>query len=512
METMLTIPDNRRDLAARVQRFAWIGLVLTGALLRIAFYSLDRHLWLDEAAVALNILDRPVDTLLLSPLDRNQHAPPLFLLIEKLACQSIPHRPIEKVLRLQPLIVSLAGLLLFARLAGRQLAPLPAFIACGLFAISPPLIRYAAEVKPYAGDVFACLILLTLGVSLNQRSHWSWQRLAFFAATGAVLVWYSFPAVFVMAVVGTYLVLARLRARKKREALWMAVASGIWCFSFCLYVGLIGRHSLGNRELDQFWSIGFISFPVRSIGDVRDAFRILVGLIQSPLGFGGWEVPVLLLAVGYNSLRIRNPLIFCVMSGLILILATASAAHLYPISTRLVLFIAPLTIFAIASGAERILVMCRAHWLPTAAFIGVLVSAQLQTVSSEFMKPRQTGFPQVLQLISERTQEGDSIYLYHRVGTTYELYRRMLELPERRTVDGADHRHTWTEYRSDVEKLHGRVWFVFADWRTSPVDEKVIILLHARAEGQMLEQLDIGGTSAALVELRKRPYVARTSR
>jgi hypothetical protein len=483
--------------------YAVIGIVLTGIIFRVAFFALDRHLWLDEAAIALNILDKPLETLLSEPLDRNQHAPPLFLLIEKLAYLSWPNGPIERLLRLQALITSLAGLLLFSRLVHRQLAPLAALIACALFAISPPLIRYAAEVKPYAGDVLACLILITLGVDLQESDRWTTPRLGWFAATGAVLVWYSFPAVFVMVALGAYLIISKARGGNRGAALRLAGVAGVWLLSFCLYMLLLGRHSLANRELHQFWSIGFLPFPFGSMGDVSDSFRILAGLVQSPLGFGAWELPVALLAVGLVSVRERNPLILGVTVGVILILAIASAGHLYPISTRLVLFVAPLTVCAIASGAEGVFVLCRSHWLASVVVVGALVAAQLMTLSSEFIRPPQTGFPQVLRMVSERTQEGDRIYLYHRVGTTYALYQRVLRLPKRQTIRGADLSQNWTEYRSDFNNLHGRVWLLFSDVRTSPVNEREIILHQARARGRMLEELEVGGTSAALVEMRE---------
>jgi predicted membrane-bound mannosyltransferase len=59
-----------------------ICLLFIGIILRIWQYAANRSLWLDEAALALNIVNRSFIGLLL-PLDNNQQAPLGFLIIQK---------------------------------------------------------------------------------------------------------------------------------------------------------------------------------------------------------------------------------------------------------------------------------------------------------------------------------------------------------------------------------------------------------------------------------------------
>jgi hypothetical protein len=306
-----------------------------------------------------------------------------------------------------------------------------------------------------------------------------------------------------MAVLGTYLIVSMWLAGNTATAIRLAGVAVVWLLSFCLYFLLIGRHSLANRELQQFWSIGFIPFPFQSIADVSSSFRLVFGIVQFPLGFMAWELPVVLFALGLALVRGRDPLVFWMNVGVIAILAIAAICHLYPISTRLVLFVAPLTVCVIASGVEGTLALVQSHWAAAVAVIGALVAAQLMTLSRGFISPAQTGFPQALQIVSERAKEEDCIYLDHRVGTTYALYQRVLRLPERQTIAGVDHGQDWTDYRSDFDNMHGRVWFIFADYRTSPVDEKGLILLEVRTRGRVLEEVQVGGTSAVLIEMSK---------
>lgn len=116
-----------------------------------------RPLWLDEALIALNILSRsPVD---LSPLADSQIAPLGFLWSEWLVTRLAGTG--ELALRFIPLVASVIALLSFARLAGRLLDARLAMLATALAAVSPLLIYYSAEVKPYAFDwMFAVLLML----------------------------------------------------------------------------------------------------------------------------------------------------------------------------------------------------------------------------------------------------------------------------------------------------------------------------------------------------------------
>ena len=70
------------DTASRgPTKFEWL-IILFGTLLRLTQYLSNRSLWLDEAFLALNIVNRSF-LQLLKPLDNNQGAPIGFLMLEK---------------------------------------------------------------------------------------------------------------------------------------------------------------------------------------------------------------------------------------------------------------------------------------------------------------------------------------------------------------------------------------------------------------------------------------------
>ena len=83
----------------------WLCVAL-GTVVRLRLYLARRALWFDEAAVALNVVDRSFLELL-APLDFRQTAPPLFLWLERTAV--LLGGPNELALRAPALV---AGLLL----------------------------------------------------------------------------------------------------------------------------------------------------------------------------------------------------------------------------------------------------------------------------------------------------------------------------------------------------------------------------------------------------------------
>ena len=203
--------------AARVARwlavFLWLGLAA-----RLIRYLLRFPLWEDECFLCVNFIDRTFAELL-EPLTYHQVAPPLFLWLERSAVLTFGFS--EWSLRLVPLAASIASLFLFRRLASRLLAGPALVLAFGIFAVAYPGIRYAAEAKQYATDLFAALVLLTLAAEWysSRKTGWLWLL----AALAAPLLWLSYPGAFVvggvsLAVGLTLLKESRAESREPKEA------------------------------------------------------------------------------------------------------------------------------------------------------------------------------------------------------------------------------------------------------------------------------------------------------
>lgn len=340
-----------------------MGLVaagLVGVALRIARWADPRSLWIDEVALALNVLDRSFLDLL-RPLDANQAAPPLFLWATKLCTLAFGGG--ERALRLVPCLAGIAALFAFFGLARRALPAAGAGIAIALFAVLDPLVEYGAQVKPYAVDALATVLLLRLCLP-DARG-----RAARAALLGAVLVWCSYPAVLVAAAVAvSRLVLARRARDGAATRRWLAIG-GAWAASFAAQYLACTRAAADNEYLTWFWSAGFV--PRAASGALEWIGRTALGVFEDPLGLSvPWlALPVALL--GVPALLRCAPALAVALLALAACCLLAAALRLYPFATswtpeigwctpqprarpivgRLAIFAAPALLCAIGAGA-----------------------------------------------------------------------------------------------------------------------------------------------------------------
>ena len=201
-----------------LERLTW-AFVGLGIVLRIIRYAMDFPLWWDEAFVAVNFIRR--DYLdLLKPLDYGQVCPILFLWAELTIVKLLGFS--EWSLRLFPLTCAVLSVLLFRQTASRVLRGVPLLLAVALFAVSFHPIRHAADVKPYASDLLAALVLLTAALEWRrapERAKGLWML----AAIAPFAIAFSHPAVFVAG--GILVGLSPAVIRHNRGKVWLAYAT-----------------------------------------------------------------------------------------------------------------------------------------------------------------------------------------------------------------------------------------------------------------------------------------------
>jgi hypothetical protein len=219
---------------AWINRLCWAFVVL-GLAIRLTRYLVMYPIWHDEAFLAVNFLDRDYRDLL-RPLEYSQVAPVCFLWIELTAVRIFGFS--EWSLRLFAATCGLASVLMFRHLATRIFRGVPLVFAVAVFATSFYPIRHSAEIKPYASDLLAALVLITFAIEwwrFPERSRWLWAL----AAVTPILLAVSYPAVLVAA--ATVLALAPEVMRSDRATVRLAFLSfgviAAACF-LAVYFGL----------------------------------------------------------------------------------------------------------------------------------------------------------------------------------------------------------------------------------------------------------------------------------
>ena len=420
---------------------AW-AFCVAGAIARIAAYLQYRSLWYDEAAVALNIMRRGF-VALLQPLENQQTAPPLFLWAERVVVLAFGAN--EWSLRAVPLLAGIATAPLMWRVARRLLPASAAVIAVALVALSPTLVRYAAEVKPYAVDALVTLVLLDRMLALEE-SGWSSRRWWQLGIIGVVALVASTPAVFVLAGVVAYVGWRALSARDVRGGARVAALAATWAATFVVLLAtvlrpLVTADSPIGRFMQWFWATNFLTTDPPGLA-VKGSALVWAVLTDTFLGGsapGGATTALMLVgAVGVVMLvatrRIATLLLILVPAGAVV---AASALRRYPIAERLVLFAAPLTALVLATAQLVVRRLRPGRWgeLTTAAATLVLAVLAVSGVRYQFQSSE--GWQESRSLVrvaAARHEDGVPVWVSGGGEVAWRFYSRQTD-PVQRPAD-----------------------------------------------------------------------------
>jgi dolichyl-phosphate-mannose-protein mannosyltransferase len=444
--------------------FSWGVIVAVGIVLRLRQYFANRSLWVDEASLALNIVDRSLRGLI-QPLDYNQGAPSGFLFVEKFATLIMGNN--EYGLRLFPLLSGLLSVYLMYLIAKERLG-IKGLLAVSLIAISPPLIYYSAELKQYSSDLMTSLLLIYLS-TLCLRGNPRTRDFILLGLAGSLSIWLSHPSAFVLAGIGLVLATEKLLKKAYTQFACILGIGAVWSFMLGLTYLLSLRYLAGSNYLKDYWLNHFLPMPIWSHLDwYKNTFTSLLANIGPGLSESYLAVGCLIL-IGFVSFFFRQSRLAILMISPFLTTCIASALQLYPLSGRFMLFLVPFVTLLMAEGLGRIYSLA-ANWNRNAAVIvyAVAVSLLLWTpgyvsiqnairpAMGEHIKP-------VLAHIATNMREGDLVYVFSGSVTPFKYYAPAYRL-DTGNVIVAENSSGVKRFIRDVNDLRGkkRIWFIFS--------------------------------------------------
>jgi 4-amino-4-deoxy-L-arabinose transferase-like glycosyltransferase len=410
-------PATESQAVVRVTRLAVPALIALAVALRFTYYFLNPSLSNDEASLALNLIHRSYAGLF-ERLDFNQAAPPGFLLLQKLAIDVFGTSPYS--LRLVPLLAGAAGCLLVHRVTARIAGPLAAVIALTIFAVSDPLITYAATNKQYSIDVAVVLVLYAVAIELRQPLHA--HETVLFALVGMAAVLVSHPAVFVVASIWAVLSVQNAAARRWGEVAKLAAVAAIWLGSFATaYLATRTSIEQVQRSVPLAWER-----PVDALRTLGGTARYLLGIPTfSPEVRGALTcIAVILSVVGIGALLRRSPNLAVMLVAPAVLAGATISVGLYPNFARTFLFVLPSLIILVASGASFLLSPHRRLTVRGAAALAVtlLVGAAVLQTMRDLRTSKETEPRRVLAYLAEETQSGDTLYVSRTAQYTFRYY------------------------------------------------------------------------------------------
>jgi hypothetical protein len=407
---------------------ATAGFVALGLLLRAARYLLNFPLWCDETMIAANFLDRGYADLF-RPLDYRQVGPVLWLAAELSAVKVLGFS--EQSLRLVSAACALASVPLFWHVARRLMGGGALLLAVAVFAVSGWPLRYAAEVKPYASDLFVALGVLALAVEWRRRpdsTGWLWAL----AAAGPVAVGLSLPSLFVLGGVGLVLAVPVWRTGRRGARLALAAfGAGV----VVTFLGLLRFYKTAPQDHAYFHNAWAPAFPpldsarglVLWLLDVHTGFmfaypdggaRGLSALTFLAFVLGAW----VLWRRGRNS-----------AAGLLLapfgVAMLAAAVHRYPygVSARTTQYAAPmiclLTGLGAAAGLARLPSWAGRRALETAAV--ALAVLGLARLGADLSRPYKTATDERVRAFArwfwtELPRDGELVCVNRDLGVSFD--------------------------------------------------------------------------------------------
>ena len=401
---------------------AW-SLLILGSLLRLRQYQINRSLWLDEAMLSLNIRDRSFLGLL-KPLDYDQGAPIGFLLVEKISVSLFGNN--EYALRLFPLLAGLVGMWLFYLLLQRTVSSKIAQLgALGLFVFHPNLISFSAEAKQYSIDVFFSTLLLFFSVPLFSKQV-PVTKFRWMGVVGIIAMWFSHPALFVLASIGLCLFLSALWQRNYSKVvplLWIGVA---WVVNFIVLYLVSFRNLSQNAYLLDYWQEGFAPIPTWSNWSWFS--EIFGGGLLYVFGYAAkiWIVASVIL-IGWIVLIWKKSGLALVLPGTIAFILITSGFHLYPFFGRMILFLVPLALIVYAVCLEGLETLLRTQTLLRISLLiiigGYFIYSPVNHAVEDAFNPKYSeNIRPTLDTLELLWREGDALYISYGAVPAFRYY------------------------------------------------------------------------------------------
>jgi len=432
------------------------SIILLGISLAIYQFFYNRSLWNDEAALALNIIDKSFSQLL-QPLDYKQVAPIAYLFVEKFLTLLMGKS--EYALRIFSLVAFILSIpmmyLVSNRLTNNKTLSL---FASALFSVNFTFIRFSNEVKQYSLDVLFTLIIIYLTLSLSFQKS---RSLLLYGLVGAVAVWFSNPSIVILAISGLYILTTEVYKKQNYKIFYPFL---LWGLSFGLYYTLFIYHHPSAEFMREYWKNAFFPLGASQQAEMHflylhfeDIFKFVT---RTPMYHALFWM-LYLFGILYAFIKKNYKLLYFVFAPLLLHLFL-SGLKLYPFDGRLILYLlALLTLFyafALYSLYESLLKRIKIPLL--------ILLVPLVIIDIEFQKhipfdiEDQRG---ALAKIKQSIEPQEELYIYNMAYVSYRYYNDSGIVPiKHRVVAGSLHRGRNEQYDEELLSLKGKVWLYFA--------------------------------------------------
>jgi uncharacterized membrane protein len=428
--------------------------VLTlGVVIRLRAYLFARSLWLDEALLALNIIDRDIRHLIAQPLAGDQAAPVGFLMAVKVVTRVFGDG--ERALRLIPAAAGIALLLGLYAIARRYYDERTAIAVAVAAGLSRALIESSNEFKQYGLDALVTVVLIWAFHRATERDDDG--RLVTLGILGIGALVFSHPACLTLTAIGVVLFALESSRKRWRQVGVLAGCGALWLLVFA-FVYRLNIKPAANTSLLAFHAASFapIGLSAATFGWYRTWIEAaFMYAVETSI----WPLCLMLFVVGLWSLwRRQEPIAWMAIASLVTLWLVA-ALRLYPVHIRFLMFLYPLVLLVIAAGVAELLRDGRPA--PIVVLLLVALYPAIATQAKQLWRPRGREETRDLVAIVLRSRQGaDRVVVWQPTVASYLYYARRASAGAYDVLDGdLDRRLTPSEVASILPTAGTqRVW------------------------------------------------------
>ncbi|MBC7418368.1 MAG: hypothetical protein H7325_09455, partial [Pedobacter sp.] len=362
-------------------------------------------------------------------------------------------------------------------------------VAVGILALAPAFVHHSVEVKQYGTELFATVLLLYFYIKYREKN--TLLSKIVWALIGAIILWFSYAAIFVAAGIAFGLSLTFLIAKNWRLFFSNAAVFSVWMLSFLLnYVFVIHAHA--ESPWTKYWFDAyhtFMPFPPKDISDLIWFPLTIYRMFDYPLGLL-WNfmpnfssktlavltkmpfIPIAALLIGIYALIKGKKEYLMVFSFTILLTFIASGLKLYPLVERFWVFIAPIFLIIIGLSVDFVAVRFKSKSFVFVAAMLLIFSPLVQSTiyvihPTEFFLHKRSFHREAFSYINNHFKAGDVVYVYWNDLAALHVYE-IINKYKFKAIEGTDVRNLSNNYgdyyrklEPDFKKLEGkRVWLM----------------------------------------------------
>jgi hypothetical protein len=381
------------------------------------------------------------------------------------------------------------------------LKPVGVLVALTLVALAPPLVYHSVEAKQYAVEFLATIIILRHYIRYSNANDF--RSLLAFGIWGAIIVWFSYSSVFILAGVAATTGLTTIIRKDFSKLKKLIVTYILWFGSFAINYMIFTQKDAHTGWL-VFFFVSHHAFMPISASMPGWLLHQIFSFFNYPLGLSWFTVyndpshfkqllyrmtfiPLFFCVLGIIYLYKSNKRLLFLIGATFAVVLVASAIKLYPFTERLVVFLTPLAILLLAAGCQSIFIRNGRVGIWQTFLVLLLLFGPVKNTIAQAIHPglfgdyKKSYQREALLYLNNHYQPGDVVYVYWNDLPGYRLYKKMYNL-KFTAIEGHDYRHqahSFDEYfrlvDSEIKPLlnNKRLWIVQNNYIDIPIGDYI---------------------------------------